>query len=559
MPLFLVIWALWQLDNDRFGYYVDTIGFVWVEVEGTNRIELTGWRNTGLLEILPGTFWFYGENFDHVAICSNGWISFQVTRQDLPASWPDSLFPYSVALFVVGGGADYTTIWWDTIGSKLVIEYDMVPLLGGELKFETIIDVQDSSIIIAYKEHDGYDWWEYPGPGGSSSPIIGIAGENVGLQVSPYGLVCDNMAIRFFYYPYPDVEIPQLIYPGNNYILHAGVPESIVVRVQNNGPQSLDHVWVNAKIRRGDVLIFNDSVDVTTVEPGGISDVSFYPWIADEFVDYQLEVTLTGWHDMQPANDTLKGRLKAPGGFSDTIHYDDGDLAGSYCTEDTSWWVGVSFVTDTNALIKMVAVYLLTEDDPGFGVPDSMCDPIEIGLWYREVGEWLLWDKSILLRDNVQPGWVYYLPPDSLIADTILVGVRLTISKGGEALGMDVETDYPENKWIKYGVTPWIQYDYGDGDPLVRVYTYNGEVKVMEKPSDRIWVRNPAHYIEMYKISCNSVDRLLVYDITGRLIDKVEFIDGVRVGEDLPSGAYFLVFKMRGDKKEDWVKWIKIR
>ena len=138
-------------------------------------------------------------------------------------------------------------------------------------------------------------------------------------------------------------------------------------------------------------------------------------------------------------------------------------------------------------------------------------------------------------------------------------GVRLKTDKGGEALGMDNATDYRGVKWIKLGDSDWQQSDYGYGDPMIRLYVYNPEVKIIEELSDRIYIRNAAAYIEMHKMMCNSVDKLLVYDITGRLVDEVKPTDRMRVGEYLPSGVYFLVFKMSGDKKEEKVKWIKIR
>jgi len=560
MPL-LVIWVLWQLGHDGFGYYVDTVGFesIWIDVDTTNRIELMEWENTGLMDILPGEFWFYGSGFDKIAICSNGWVSFEVTRSDLPGSWPDPYFPYTIAGFVQDAGANQAIICWDTAGSKLVIEYDMLPWLGGELKFEIIIDVADSSIIIAYKEHGTYDWWQYPGPIQGTQPIVGIAGDSIGLDVPVHGLIRDSTAVRFFYYPYPDMEVAELIYPGDNYIWQANVPESVVVELNNNGPQQLDSVWVCMSLGSDGYIVYKDSVQVEDIPAGGMRYVRFYGIIPDEFVDYELEVTLGGWQDMKPYNDTVRDRLKAPGVCNDTLQYDDGQVTHGVYTADSDVWLGVSYAMGVTLLLKCVAVYIISEGDPGFGEPDSTREPIEVGVWYWVDGTWKSWGSELLLRDTVSPGWVYYMPAGSLWVDTVLVGVRLKTDKGGEALGMDDVTDYRGVKWIKVGEDSWQQSDYGHGDPMIRLYVYNPEGKTMEELSDRICIRNPATYIEMHKITCNSVDRLLVYDITGRLIDEVEFIDGKRVGEHLSSGVYFLVFKMRGEKREEKVKWIKIR
>ena len=561
MPL-LGIWVLWQLNHDEFGYYVDTVEFesVWIEVDTTNCIELMGWQNTGLMDILPGEFWFYGSGFDKIAICSNGWVSFQVTRTDWPMSWPDPYFPYTIAGFVQDMGVEQATICWDTIGSKLVIEYDMLPALGGELRFEIIIDVADSTITIAYKEHGVYDWCGYPGPGGSGTqPIVGIAGDTIGLDIPVYGLIHDSTAVRFFYYPYPDMEVTELIYPGDNYIWQVNVPESVVVKLSNNGPQQLDCVWVCMSLYSDRYIVYKDSVQVRGIPAGGVGYARFYGIIPDEFVDYELEVTLGGWQDMKPYNDTLRDRLKAPGGCNDTLQYDDGQITHGVYTNDPDVWLGVSYAIGVNVLLKYIAVYIISEGDTGFGEPDSSRDPIEVGVWYRVDGTWELWDSELRLRDTVSPSWVYHMPAGSLWVDTVLVGVRLKTDKGGEALGMDNAINYRGVKWIKVGEDNWQQSNYGDGDPMIRLYVYNPEVRTMEEPIDRICISNPASYIEMHKIICNSIDKLLVYDITGRLIDEVKPTDRMRVGEHLPSGVYFLVFKMSGDKKEEKVKWIKIR
>ena len=559
--LLLGIWVLWQLNHDEFGYYVDTVEFesVWIDVDTTNRIELGCGQNTGLMDILPGEFWFYGSGFDKIAISPHGWVSFQVTRQNWPTSWPDSNFPYTIAGFVQDAGANQATICWDTIGSKLVIEYDMLPTSGGELRFEIIIDAADSSITIAYKEHRIYDWWQYPGPGGSAQPIVGIAGDSIGLNIPVYGLIRDSTAVRFFYYPYPDMEVAELIYPGDNYIWQVNVPESVVVKLSNNGPQQLDCVWVCMNLYSDEYTVYKDSVQVRGIPAGGVGYARFYGIIPDEFVDYELEVTLGGWQDMKPYNDTLRDRLKAPGGCNDTLQYDDGQITHGVYTNDPDVWLGVSYAIGVNVLLKYIAVYIISEGDTGFGEPDSSRDPIEVGVWYRVDGTWELWDSELRLRDTVSPSWVYHMPAGSLWVDTVLVGVRLKTDKGGEALGMDNATDYRGVKWIKVGEDNWQQSNYGDGDPMIRLYVYNPEVRTMEEPIDRICISNPASYIEMHKITCNSIDKLLVYDITGRLIDEVKPTDRMRVGEHLPSGVYFLVFKMSGDKKEEKVKWIKIR
>jgi len=146
---------------DDYGYYcidntdVEYSGFPlynWVEISALGtQISLGDYGNeqdASARVILPFDFTYYGESFDTLAVCSNGWIGFgnEVYHTDfrnysLPCvSGPSRgmLCPYWDDL-VMGSGHVYS--YYDQTNHTYIIEYNNVALMSGgqAQKFEVIL------------------------------------------------------------------------------------------------------------------------------------------------------------------------------------------------------------------------------------------------------------------------------------------------------------------------------------------------------------------------------------------------------------------------------------
>ncbi len=151
------------IGPDEYGYvcydsedtdYTDAPVYDWIEIDPTHGGSGT---NTGIsdnyeegddLEYvdLPFTFKFYGESYNEIGICSNGWITFIETEQMTFRNWyiPGALGPAAmIAAFWdelrTGSGGIYT--WYDSTNDYFVIEWSRVQNWVGsaEETFEIIL------------------------------------------------------------------------------------------------------------------------------------------------------------------------------------------------------------------------------------------------------------------------------------------------------------------------------------------------------------------------------------------------------------------------------------
>ena len=126
---------------DNFGnHWIDSDDlegpeFEWVEISRIGRrVEGLGLDNNVGPFYLGFSFPFYGEEYDSVRICSNGWLSFSSTQ----TSYTNQPLPYA------GGPYDLLAVFWDdldfttggdayyfTDGRRFVVEYKEVSHFGG--------------------------------------------------------------------------------------------------------------------------------------------------------------------------------------------------------------------------------------------------------------------------------------------------------------------------------------------------------------------------------------------------------------------------------------------
>jgi len=209
---------------DAYGYYAydntdtsypEAPTFDWVEIDPTlggagTSVGLTdtGWEADDTNAIaLPFTFMFYGENFDTISICSNGWLSMGVAESKQYRNWA---LPTAGAaegmiaglwdnLFRSGIGGVFT--WYDVANNRFIVEWSRMRAMwssgstGPEQTFEIIlydpafhptgsgdgmIDVQYNVVnngdtvngyatagLMNMDHTDGltYEYWDTPAPG----------------------------------------------------------------------------------------------------------------------------------------------------------------------------------------------------------------------------------------------------------------------------------------------------------------------------------------------------------------------------------------------------------
>lgn len=153
---------------DAYGYYAyddtdvtypDAPTFAWVEIDptlGGNGVSVglndTGWEADDTEHLaLPFPFTFYGETFDTISICSNGWLSMGVSQSRQYRNWAlptagaadgmiaafwDNLFRSSV------GGVFQ---WYDAANHRLIVEWSRMRAMwtegstGPEQTFQVIL------------------------------------------------------------------------------------------------------------------------------------------------------------------------------------------------------------------------------------------------------------------------------------------------------------------------------------------------------------------------------------------------------------------------------------
>lgn len=135
--------------------YAERPDYDWVELRGLGTNLAIGNDETRAIP-LPlgfGHWRWYGQDYDTVSVCSNGWIAAGTTdRPDfVPIVLPYDNSPANI-LAVYWGDYDptvYGAVWYwhDTTGHRFIIEWDSVPYVGHTIDWERFeAQIYDESI-----------------------------------------------------------------------------------------------------------------------------------------------------------------------------------------------------------------------------------------------------------------------------------------------------------------------------------------------------------------------------------------------------------------------------
>ncbi|MFO7650970.1 MAG: C25 family cysteine peptidase [bacterium] len=136
--------ALYYAYDDVDTFYVAAPEFEWVEIAGIGtRLTLSDDQTT--VVPLPsgfGAFRYYGQNYNQLSICGNGWVGFGSTTASaysntaLPAtSLPPAVFLNWDDLYPPTGGG----VWYyhDAANHRFIVEWDSVAYYSSRTTFET--------------------------------------------------------------------------------------------------------------------------------------------------------------------------------------------------------------------------------------------------------------------------------------------------------------------------------------------------------------------------------------------------------------------------------------
>jgi hypothetical protein len=153
--------------------YTEAPVFSWAEVSGIGTRLSLGDEETRQVSLPTGfgPFYYYGQSFSQVSVCSNGWISPGTTSSTTYANapLPDSTAPGLIALCwddiypVIGGG-----VWWyhDSVNHRFVVEWDSMPYYHAQTTFdwyEVVIydttvhtETGDNVVLVQYLTANGH-------------------------------------------------------------------------------------------------------------------------------------------------------------------------------------------------------------------------------------------------------------------------------------------------------------------------------------------------------------------------------------------------------------------
>ncbi len=151
----------WQDSNEEGGP-----NYEWIDIRGIQGAQQLGasddW-NSGVIQLGFQTSW-YGQNYDAIRVCSNGWITFDVNYEgtDYPLPQCPNTDGVNSTLAVLGYDIDPSEggeMWfWSNGQDQAVIEWFQVPAYSGAMiqTMEIVIN-SNGTMVFQYGEFQNFD------------------------------------------------------------------------------------------------------------------------------------------------------------------------------------------------------------------------------------------------------------------------------------------------------------------------------------------------------------------------------------------------------------------
>ena len=547
--LVLGVSLAWSSAPDKGGYrWIDSDEaggptFDWVDIAGTGTtIPFGDDDNQGPFALGFGND-FYGQLYDSIRVCSNGWLSFtseshQFHHQPIPdAGDPNSLLaPFWADLDPTQGGSVYYLA--DTAQGRLVVSWIDVPLhgTGDSCTFQAVLDTSGSIV---------FQYLRLPASArlGADSCSVGIENESglIGLEYLRDGSPVENqlhdsLAIRFYRLQH-DV-IPSVVLRPVGEVL-AGDSIAPLVVVWNAGRDSASFP---VTVRIG--ASYQEEMAVADLAPLAEKWLQFPVWVpAAETCALDLITALGG--DECPENDTLRTELV--GSYAGELKYDDGEQDAWYMKNGspTNEWAGaVRFSVPYNQFRLLGARIFVAETTPFSKVlvcPDSGGAP--------NVGSPYLLAESVAAS---QPETWIEVAADTLVTTAEDVWLLAFWQERATEPRIGEDADAPIDRRTYFGspTVRWFVYNSGDLLARLRIDGQSGISELGSVSLPRVFVSpNPfQHTTTVWLKDCAAGCLLQVRDATGRRVRDLRLSESGNAiwdgrdqdGRRLPAGAYFI-------------------
>ncbi len=310
--IYLIVGELTETDPygpDLYGYrvfdntdtsYWNAPTYNWMEIDNTHggagiRYNLTDWgdeRDESIAQELPFDFTFYGESFDVITVCSNGWLCMGDTGEKNFRNWhlPDGGGPMNIVApfwddLVLGNGGVY--YYYDEEADRVILEWSRMNMRN-YLHADSIITAQavlydpeayptrTGDGIIEFYYHDFHDNDTY-----QNYSTIGIrngdATDGIQVRYASHGTEgiaqpANGRAYRFTTNTMPNTAALRLnnvaiIDDGSNGsegnndgFINNGETIAVQVSVRNFGTEDVNGVTLNIAARNEDVQVLQDQV-----------------------------------------------------------------------------------------------------------------------------------------------------------------------------------------------------------------------------------------------------------------------------------------------------------
>jgi hypothetical protein len=561
--LMLVLLVALAFGNgpDRGGYrWIDSDesggpAFDWIDISSAGtRIDLVDDDNQGPFP-LGFTCDFYGQSFDSIRACSDGWLSFtseshQFHHYPIPdVSDPNNLLaPMWADLNPSQGGSVYYLA--DTANGRFVMSWVDVPFYYNtdSITFQVVLDTAGGILFQYLRIPSSLRL-------GADSCTVGIEDDSgvTGLEYYCDGTPAENqlhdsLAVRF-YRLQQDV-CPSLVLRP---VGHVFVGDSIVplVKLWNPG-RSPATFPVTLRIGGS----YQAETTVTDLAPLAESWLQFPVWVpAEGNCDLELVTALGG--DEFPGNDTLP--MELTGSYAGEFGYDDGESDAWYMKNGspTNEWAGAVRFSVPYGRFNLAGARVFVDDTTRFSkvvvCADSSGVP-QVSMPY-------------LLAESVgasQPeSWIDISADTQVTTDVDLWLVAFWQARAtGPQMGEDREAPIDHRSYFGSPTVRWFAYNSGDVMARLLIDGQTGISEVAPAGLTRLEVTpNPFRRAVTIVSRGGSSQTLKIRDITGRCVRELRPMglallsaeensactqtqavwDGRdQNGRRLPAGAYFI-------------------
>jgi len=553
--LLLVLLPVLAFSNgpDRGGYrWIDSdeVGgpeFEWIDITGSGtQIPLVDDDNRGPFG-LGFSCDFYGQLFDSVRVCSDGWLSFtseshQFHHYAIPSeAEPNNLLaPLWVDLNPAQGGSVYYLA--DTANGRFIVSWIDVPFYfdTDSVTFQVVLDTS-GTILFQYLRLPSLLRL------GVDSCAVGIEDDSglTGLEYFCNGspaenLPHDRLAVRFYRLEH-DACPHAVLRPVGGVLAGDSVVPLVVVWNPGRSPASFP---VTVRLGGG----YEEEVAVTDLAPLAEAVVQFPAWVpAAETCALELITNLGG--DECPENDTL--RSEVVGSYAGELKYDDGGVDAWYMKNGSpaSEWAGAVRFSVPYDQFRLLGARVFVDDTTPFSkvmvCPDSDGAP--------NVGSPYLLAESVAAS---QPETWIDVATDTQVAtsdDVWLLAFwqqRATEPKIGEDQGAPID----HRTYFGSPTVRWFAYNSGDLLARLRIDGLTGITEDGGRRTEdgrRLVVSpNPFSGTAVFLLDGSAPSRSLlqVRDVTGRRVRELQLSGAGRAvwdGRDrndrmLPAGVYFV-------------------